>query len=360
MKSENRGKWFAAAVPRIIEAYRRELESINSPLAADPVAWEQCELQARRILADCAASLASGEVEVDASHIADVVNLGPERVRQGIASTHSIRAGMVLTEQVLLALEQHAGTHPEVDVPGMIVAARALHRAITLRIEAGARGYDTYMLAQVRELNDQGRRRLAREIHDKIGNELSLAMRQLELYEVAMGRVDIDPDPLLGRTRETLNQALAQTRGLITELRRPVIAGTLETALNAFIRSFGAAAPHVQVWVRGSDDWLPTPMHDELFLMVRECLRNCFAHAGSGNVVVHVDIAPEEVTAEVIDDGRGFDLAEVRRTRSTNGLSGLSERVDLLGGTLSVDSVIGRGTRVSIWLPIPSTTAVAQ
>ncbi|HEV2635892.1 MAG TPA: histidine kinase [Actinocrinis sp.] len=288
------------------------------------------------------------------------MDLGTQRVRQGIHGSHSVRAGMVLTEQVLLALDDFARRHPGVDEQGSILLVRALQRAIALRVEAGARGYDTFVITQVRELNDQGRRRLAREIHDKIGNELSLAMRQLELYEIALAQDPAASEPVLGRIRETLGQALGHTRDLITELRRPVLVGTLETALRAFTQSFGDSAPAVQIWVHGTEDWLPTTMHDELFLIVRECLRNSFTHAGSSNIVVHIGITPDEVSAEVIDDGRGFDLTEVQRTRSTNGLSGLRERVDLLGGVLKVDSVVGRGTRASVWLPIRAAEEVAR
>lgn len=356
-RSGGRAQWFTDAETRIIQDYRRELEAINSPLAANPVAWAQCEIQATRILRDCAVSLASGEVSTDCALIAEVTVLGTERVRQGIHATHSVRAGMALTEQTLLVVEEYVGKNPGTDGFGFGALIRALQRGIGLRVQAGILGHDTYLLTQVRELNDQGRRQLAREIHDKIGNELSLATRQLELYEIAMGGAGADPASLLDRTKDTLVTAISHTRELITELRRPILVGTLEIALRAFTQSFGGATPVVQIWVRGADDWLPTVMHDETFLMIRECLRNAYAHAGAANIVVNIDITPDEVHAEIVDDGRGFDLAETERAGTTNGLSGLRERIDLLGGMLAIDSAVGRGTRASIWLPIPSVGA---
>ncbi|MEV7402795.1 ATP-binding protein [Streptomyces sp. NPDC091267] len=335
----------------VIALYHSRLRGINSPLASDPEVWAQCELQGRRIFRDCADSLQAGLTEVSDSHIAEVVDLGSARVQQGVHLTHSVRAGVILFDTVLERLLE-CTEHVDGIYQGYAAAIRALQQGIGRRLEVGSIAYDSFMLARVREVHDKGHRKLAREIHDQIGNSLSLAMRQLELYELGVSRQNADVPKEVRAAQDAILETLAHTRELVTELRRPAITGCLEAALAAFVASMGDEGVPVQLWVRGLDEWIPTQVSEELFVMVRECLRNSFRHAEAGNIVVHIDIAPHEIQTEIIDDGLGFDVDRVLAGDRTNGLTGLQERADLLGGTLHIGSSAGRGTHVTMWIPI--------
>ncbi|MDT3398056.1 sensor histidine kinase [Streptomyces sp. B1866] len=335
----------------VIDLFRARLRAVNSPLAAHPDVWAQCELQARRIFRDCADSLAAGRSTVSDTHVAEVVDLGGERVRQGVHLTHSVRGAVILFDTVLDRLAECA-EDTGVSRHAYTAAVRSLQQGVGRRLEAGSIGYDSYLLARVREVHEQGHRKLAREMHDQIGNSLSLAMRQLEMYQADLScRQEAVPQHVRA-AQAAIVETLAGIRELVTELRRPAVAGCLETALNAFVDSMGDLSVSVKLWVRGLDEWIPDPVSDELFLMVREALRNAFSHAEAGNIVVNIDIAPHEIQTEVIDDGLGFAVAEVRAGGRSNGLTGLHERAELLGGTLHIDSTPGRGTHVTIWIPI--------
>jgi signal transduction histidine kinase len=341
-----------ARIPELITCYRDRLLAISSPLACDTAAWEQCERQARRILGDCARTLARGSVTVTETHISEVLDLGGERVRQGVHLTHSVRAGMILSDLALTALEEcAAGT--DTPYPLLVQAVRALQNGVGLRLESGSIGYDSFLLHRVREIHDEDHRRLARDIHDQIGNALSLAVRKLELYEVECERAAGGVSPHVRQSKDALLEAIGRSRELVTELRRPAVTGSLETALKGFAASLGESGAPVRLWVRGLDEWMPASVAEELFIMVRECLRNAWTHAAAPHIVVHIDIAPHEIQAEVIDDGTGFDLQAVRAGGRTNGLLSLQERAALVGGTLNIDSAPGRGTRVTVWIPIP-------
>jgi signal transduction histidine kinase len=340
---------FTARIPELVAGYRARLLAVNSPLACDQAAWEQCELQALRILGDCAGTLARGTATVTETHISEVLDLGSERVRQGVHLTHSVRAGMILSDLALTALEECAASAP---APLLLQAVRALQNGVGLRLESGSIGYDSFLLHRVREIHDQDHRRLAREIHDQIGNALSLAVRKIELYEVERERAGEQLSGHVRQSKDALLEAIGRSRELVTELRRPAVMGSLETALKGFAASLGESGAPVQLWVRGLDEWVPAPVAEELFIMVRECLRNAWTHAAAPNIVVHIDIAPHEIQAEVIDNGTGFDVAAVRSGGRTNGLLSLQERADLVGGTLHIDSAPGLGTRVTIWVPI--------
>lgn len=335
----------------IIQRYHAGLHAISSPLASNPQAWEQCVVQARRIISDCAESLERGVSVVSGTQIAEVIDLGGERVRQGVHLTHSIRAAMILLDVVLDAMVRTAGDGPELG-SGYVAAMRALQQGISRRLEAGSIGYDTFLLSQVREIHDQGRRRLAREIHDQLGNSLSLAMRQIELHELLLRGRDQEVSPQVLSAKAAILETLDTTRQMVTELRRANVSGSLETALKGFAASMGEVSECLQLWVQGSEEWISGQVSEELFMIIRECLRNTFAHASAGNILVNVDIAPHEIQTQIIDDGCGFDLAAVRASGRTNGLDGLQERVNLLGGTVHLDTAPGRGTHVTVWIPI--------
>ena len=345
-----------AREPELLGEYLAALRAIHSPLAYDQEAWDQCAAQARRILADCAASLVQGVSVVSGTQIAEVVDLSGERLRQGVHLTHSIRAGMILLDVVLSALAESTGARPE-ESDWYTAAVRSLQQGVTRRLEVGSIGYDTLMLSRVRDLHEQGRRRLAREIHDQLGNSLSLAMRHLEMNELIERRNDAEVSPQLKSAMAAVMETMDISRQLITELRRSTISGSLETALKGFVASMGDRHSTTQIWVQGEDEWLPGHISEELYILVRECLRNAFRHSGAANTVVNIDIAPHEVQSEIVDDGCGFDTGGVRTDGgSSNGLDGMAERVQLLHGTVDISSVPGQGTRVVIWIPIEERT----
>ncbi len=348
-RSTELAELFTARIPELLERYRAGLDEIGSPLTSE-AAWGQCGLQARRIFDDCARSLALGEVTV--AHITDVYDLGTERVRQGAHPTHSVRAGNLLAElgvTVLAECAAHLGA-PQAD---LVAAVLALQRGIGLRLESGSIGYDAFLLQRVREVHEQGQRGLAREIHDHIGNSVGLALRQIELYELECERAgDGAGSRHVRLAKAAILETITRSRELASELRTPSVSGSLETALRGFAASLGPSGAPLQIWVRGGDDWIPAAITEELFIMVRECLRNSFNHAGAANVDVHIHLAPHEVHAEIIDNGKGFDVRAQRATGGGNGLLILQERCELVGGTVNIDSAPGRGTRVTLWIPI--------
>jgi signal transduction histidine kinase len=95
-------------------------------------------------------------------------------------------------------------------------------------------------------------------------------------------------------------------------------------------------------------------VRDELFLILREALRNAFTHAAPGLVLVEVEFSAQELSAWVVDDGCGFSQALTpEKAVSGTGLASMRERAALVGGRLAVRSMPGRGTRVELHLPLP-------
>jgi len=90
----------------------------------------------------------------------------------------------------------------------------------------------------------------------------------------------------------------------------------------------------------------------EMLMVVREALHNAIRHGQPTNVQVSVDFERDELRVEVEDDGRGFDPAQVAASGNGHyGLVGMRERVKRIGGTLSLNSLAGKGTELTIHIP---------
>ncbi|MFG3284100.1 sensor histidine kinase [Streptomyces sp. NPDC048111] len=209
---------------------------------------------------------------------------------------------------------------------------------------------------------------VARELHDRVGNELAVAQRQLELVELHLTR-----DPALAAERisgglRALAEAMRVTRELAGHLNDgraplgprtgaagglPPLARTeLAGELRAFAKGVLPSGTRVVVQVTGEPVRLGAEHRGQLFLILCEALRNAAAHAKAEHVVVYADITDTTASAVVEDNGRGFDMNGAPPAGRGIGLGSMRERARSLGGTLTVASVPGRGTRVTAWLPL--------
>ncbi|MFC8448431.1 sensor histidine kinase [Kitasatospora sp. NPDC057223] len=351
---------FSGRIPETVERYRARLIAQQNPLGADPVSWRSCRQQAEWILSDCAYSLRTGRVQVNETVALSARRLAAHRVGRGIHPVYSTRAASVLFETTLEELLVVARDAPE-SLKVIQLGAMSLQRGLDARLEAGAIGYDAYLFGRVRETNAAARTRLARDVHDRVGNGISLAMRQLEVHLFSPGcacecESPHRPQRPIMMAQEALAETLLHARDMITELRRSGGSGqALEIALIGFAQSLRLDEPAVRVQVRGAETQAAAEIVDELFLVLRECLRNVFTHSRAKNVTVDVDISGHEVRAEVVDDGSGFDLDAVNRSKSCNGLASMRERTRSVGGTLTITTVPQQGTRVSIAVPLTET-----
>ncbi|MFG2598832.1 sensor histidine kinase [Streptomyces sp. NPDC048462] len=338
--------------PALLSDYRSRLQEIKSPLVANDGAWHACALQAERIIRDCADSLQHGRADVRDTLIQQVAGLGVQRATQGIDAVHSIRAGLILFDIVFDALGLAIVNSPSA-FGGFQAGVRTLQRGIGRRLEAGAIGHDTYLLNTVREVNAATQRQLAREIHDHLGNHVSLALRRIELHELTWESRPDEVAARIGAVKDTLTESLGIIRDLVTQLRRADREGTLESAFTAFLESMEITPSKVRIQVNGSEEWAPQDVLDEVFLVVRECLRNSLAHAEAEHVLAAIDIAPYKLQALIEDDGCGFDVSAVAVAGKANGIASATERVELLGGTILFTSTPDAvGTRVTITIPL--------
>jgi PAS domain S-box-containing protein len=197
------------------------------------------------------------------------------------------------------------------------------------------------------EVQEQERRYFARELHDEVGQ--ALTGLNLALETVARLPTESLRDGL-ANAQALAKETIAQVRELSMRLRPTMLddLGLRPALLWHFNRYSTQTGVQVDFQATGLDSRLPAAVETAAYRILQEALTNVARHAGVGEVDVYVRHENGELFLAVEDQGAGFDAAAVR---GTSGLSGMHERVTLLGGELTIESQPGAGTRLIATLP---------
>ena len=337
-----------AARTEILQGYEVSLREKGSPLLANALAWQQAQAQAQAIVTDIVDSL-RGQL-VDFGGRAELLSeqIGESRAAQNIHQNASLQAAGLLFREVLqvsavlLRGTPHAG-------PAMEVISIALNDSLNARVREAAAAYASFLLNRVHLAQVEERRRIARDLHDRVGSGASVAYRRLELASVVCKDEPERWEAEAADVLDAVGTVLTGLRQLTADLRLVEPLESLELALRRFVDSVGADGARLTIRVSGDESWATPAVLDEVFLIVREATRNALRHNDIATVMVRVDIAPHELSARVYDNGYGFVADAVS---GGSGLSTMAERAALIAGTLSVSSTPGAGTGVTLLVPL--------
>ena len=248
---------------------------------------------------------------------------------------------------------------------GVMVARASVRHAESLESKAERHYQDVerakqelqQLSARLLEVEEEGRRKLSRELHDEIGQ--TLALLQIEISHSLAAVPPSAARRRLERAHELAEQTVQTVRN-ISLLLRPALLDdlglvpALQFQLEDFLRRNAIACEFVE---EGVSDHLPDVAKTCAYRVVQEALHNCEKHSGATKVKVVVRQLPDALWAEVEDNGRGFagDGQGMPVANSGLGLLGMRERAAIAGGTLVIDSTPGRGARIALRIPLPVT-----
>jgi signal transduction histidine kinase len=203
------------------------------------------------------------------------------------------------------------------------------------------------------EAEDAERKRISRELHDEIGQNLTLLGLNLSVLKSVIGREKIDGiGQRMSDSVALVKQTTERVRNLMNKLRSPVLDDyglgpamdlyarqwTERTGINLIIRS-SAPAPR-----------LPAPVENALFRIFQESLTNVVKHADASQVIVTTTAKKGTFVFSIEDNGRGYDtMAGGQRGW---GLIGMKERAEAVSGTCRIRSGPGLGTHVTVEVPL--------
>jgi two-component system sensor histidine kinase UhpB len=238
---------------------------------------------------------------------------------------------------------------PVRDDRGNVIGASKVARDISDRLERER----VHLLTRLVVAQDDERRRMARELHDEIGQQMTALRLTLETLKNAV----IDRGDLQAQVEMLLEIAQQLDKDVafrVRELRSTV----LETrGLAAALREYvGNWSRHFSVPLRlhtnVSEDRLPADVEGAMYRVVQEALNNVLKHARAAHVDIALERHADHVSLIIEDDGVGFDPLNADIGTGGVGLVGMRERAALIGADLQIESTAGRGTTVFVRVPL--------
>lgn len=245
-------------------------------------------------------------------------------------------------------------------VLGAIIAGASVFRISSLEKESAAhRKMSELAEIRLRHLSqqlvssqEQERKSLSRELHDEIGQLLTALRMELGNMERGRAALGAETDPHLDQAKKLAESTLRTTRDIAMGLRPAMLdvlglGPALEWQAREYSRRYHTP---IKLEVDGDLRDVPDPHRTYLYRIVQEGLTNCARHAQAKNIHVKLEDSSGQLAVLVEDDGVGFD--QHSGVVYGLGLLGITERVRELSGQLSIQSEPGKGTKISVVLPL--------
>jgi signal transduction histidine kinase len=225
---------------------------------------------------------------------------------------------------------------------------RVLARLVAEHIERGRHlMHKVKARAQVHE-----RRSIGRDLHDRVAHTMGVVHQSLQLYEAFKERDPKVAAEKMELAKRMTKEAIEKTRDLSRALSADEVGQELKTALSELLQNTVPPAMDRKLSVVGEEaDLVPEEVREQLFLVLREALRNTVSHSGASKVTVSVVVEQSAIVGVVEDNGQGFDQ-KTTASAEIGGLAYMADRASLLGGVCSIDSSPGGGTRVKSSFPL--------
>lgn len=333
-------RWFAFLTPLFL-------------VVATLFAWGAARSVRRplRSLTDSAERLAAGD-------LSQPVPLPPDDAARDDETGRLARAFETMRVALATSMEEvtQANTTLERRVAARTRELEALYAALKDR---DARRAD--LVRKLLSAQEDERRRIARELHDETCQ--TVAALAVGLDTVRRAATPEEAGAKLEDARALASRTLDGLHRVIFDLRPSVLDDLgLASAVRWWVaRHLTPAGITARLEIENLEDRLPPSIEIPVFRAVQEALTNVLRHSGARTVLVQMARERGRLTVDVEDDGRGFtpsDVATPSETGQGLGLLGMRERIEILGGSLTLDSSPGAGTHVAFTMPVPKEESV--
>ncbi len=216
-----------------------------------------------------------------------------------------------------------------------------------------------YQLGQkIIRAQEEERKRVAREIHDGPAQDMANVVLKAEICE-KMHQAGSSKELIaeLADLKVAVKSSLQEVRKIIYNLRPMALDDLgLVPAVKRFLEDLQEQTGiTVKVLVIGKETRIDSTIEVAIFRVVQEALNNCRKYAKATKVSVKIEFMPEQINVRIEDNGIGFDLEKVREGLIEGdhfGLFGMQERMELLDGSLNIQTGVGKGTKIGITIPL--------
>jgi len=259
------------------------------------------------------------------------------------------------------------------DVTDAMKAIRAGHRGIRVpeatddpQIEELSRSLNSMLnsmerqrrraAASVIKAQEEERKRIARELHDETSQSLTGLVIGIRMIEESVPGDMPEIRERLHNISDLAHQTLNEVHTMAVRMRPSVLDDLgLAAALRSYVKEFsGNTHIPVDLQLMGMSERLPAELETVLYRVVQEALTNIARHSGAGNCRVSLQRRDGRIFATIADNGHGFDPEMMMMSEKGRGLGlhGMKERIELVGGSLDLDSVPDQGATIQLEVPV--------
>jgi Signal transduction histidine kinase len=216
-----------------------------------------------------------------------------------------------------------------------------------------------YLSKKIMKAHEEERKRIAREIHDGPAQSAVNLSFRLEICKRYFADENMDKlqSEMLG-LGDSIHSTVKEIRSIIYDLKPSGLEDGLIKAIQRYIEAYSSNnSINIDFTYSGDDSVLEYYLTSTLYRITQEALNNIKKHAEADSIMIDITITNEKVDLEIYDDGKGFDLEELKtrkfdKLKGGFGLQGIRERVELVRGRLDIKSAPGKGTRLVVDIPV--------
>lgn len=202
------------------------------------------------------------------------------------------------------------------------------------------------------EAEENERQRIAKDLHDGVGQMMSAAKMNLSAIESELAFTDPKQKDSFEKAISLVDESCKEVR-TVSHIMMPnaLLRNSLGNAIHEFVNKLSNKTMQVHVYTEGLDEKMDTNVETVLYRVIQECVHNAMKHAQATNLDISLIRDKDGISGTVEDNGKGFDPADKEKFEGI-GLKNIITRIEYLRGTVDFDSAPGRGTVIAMHVPL--------
>jgi two-component system NarL family sensor kinase len=229
------------------------------------------------------------------------------------------------------------------------IIARQRQNQLVIQQKRMQETFEKQLLQSRLEIQEQTFNRIGEEIHDNVGQVLSLAKVQINI----MNESDSMSREMLGEVKENIGRAMSDLRDIARSLSSERIRSlSIYAAVSAETERINKTGiVRAVLSAEGTERQVDEQKKLILLRIIQESLQNSIKHANASEIRMNFTYQPDKLVVAIADNGKGFDTEAAIKTNTGLGLLNIKTRAALIGGDSSIESVLREGTKILIRIP---------
>jgi len=204
----------------------------------------------------------------------------------------------------------------------------------------------------VLEAEENERQRIAKDLHDSIGQMMSAAKMNLSAFESEIKFENKEQEIALEQIIQLVDESCKEVRNVSHNMMpNALLKNSLASAVREFIDKLDQKKLHVHLYTEGLDERLDSNVETVLYRVIQECVNNVIKHADATTLDISLIKDQDGISATIEDNGTGFNVADKDKSNGM-GLKNITTRIEYLKGNVEFDSTPGKGTLVALHVPV--------